>query len=110
MGTIEAAIRKVIDDTNSEMDHYLPAKGETSQECFYRRLTRNMADLFARHRQPDADAMERGAKAIYSSIWFHGNDPAKVPWVDGGNSERQDEARRLCRAALFAVMGGQSDV
>lgn len=43
------------------------------------------------------DAAEREAQKIYDS--WAGND-GFVPWVKGGNSIKQDEARRMARAAM----------
>jgi hypothetical protein len=43
------------------------------------------------------------ARAIYESASFYGNDPGKPPWVPGGNSTRQDEARTLADAILAAL-------
>ena len=43
-------------------------------------------------------AREVVARAIYESASFYGSDPRKVPWVPGGNSTRQDEARTLADA------------
>ena len=41
--------------------------------------------------------VEAAAKAIYAG-WEH--QPGYLPWVDGGNSEKQCEARRLARKAI----------
>lgn len=44
---------------------------------------------------------EVAAKAIYRI--FDGSDAH--PWVEGGNSNKQEDARRYARAALWAVTG-----
>ncbi|WP_027864271.1 hypothetical protein [Massilia alkalitolerans] len=44
-------------------------------------------------------ATEVAAKAIYRS--FDGSDA--YPWVEGGNSNKQEDARRYARAALRSV-------
>ncbi|MCO7556144.1 hypothetical protein [Metapseudomonas otitidis] len=44
------------------------------------------------YRAEIAESLEREAKKIYES-WS--DQPEYVPWVEGGNSFKQDEARRL---------------
>jgi hypothetical protein len=46
--------------------------------------------------KPDAELVERVAKAIYEQ--WSGN-PHYRPWVDGGNSFKQDDCRALARKA-----------
>ena len=50
------------------------------------------------------------ARAIYESASFYGNDPGKPPWVPGGNSMRQDEARTLADAILAALEVNELEV
>lgn len=47
--------------------------------------------------------IEQVARAIFASQSFYGDDQQKPAWVDGGNSTRQDDARRLARAAIAAM-------
>lgn len=46
--------------------------------------------------------IERAAEAIYAR--FNRDDGTKPAWVSGGNSEKQDEARRYAHAALETVL------
>ena len=48
---------------------------------------------------PDA-LVEAVAKAIY---WEWRRDAGYVPWVDGGNSFKQDDARKIARAVVSSV-------
>lgn len=47
------------------------------------------------------EVVERVAKAIYDQMSYY-EDGAKPAWVEGGNSLKQDEARRLAITALSA--------
>ncbi len=48
--------------------------------------------------KPEKDELiENTAKAIYDD-W--NDQPGWLPWVEGGNSEKQSEARRLARKAI----------
>ena len=49
------------------------------------------------------EMIERAAQAILESRSFYGGDPKKTAWVARGNSDRQDEARNLARAAIAAM-------
>ena len=60
-------------------------------------------DALARLALLPRNRWERVARAIFESASFHGNDPKKPAWCEGGNSERQDDARRLASIALLAV-------
>ncbi len=44
----------------------------------------------------EADALEAAAKALYAAM----PGASDHPWVDGGNSHKQDDARRAARAAM----------
>lgn len=44
-------------------------------------------------------ALDRRAEAIYNS-WREENPGEWTPWVPGGNSDKQDEARKMARQAL----------
>ncbi len=48
------------------------------------------------HADPDREANENAARALYET-WS--DLPGYVPWVVGGNSHQQDEARRQVRAS-----------
>jgi len=48
---------------------------------------------------PDA-LVEAVAKAIY---WEWRRDAGYVPWVDGGNSLKQDDARKIARAVVSSA-------
>lgn len=48
--------------------------------------------------------VERVAQAIHDSPAFYGGDPLKRKWVERGNSNMQDVARRLARAAIAAML------
>jgi hypothetical protein len=45
------------------------------------------------------EIVEVTARGIYAS-WFM--QPGYVPWVERGNSDKQDEARRMARSAVSA--------
>lgn len=47
-----------------------------------------------------SDVVERVAQAIYDTMRAYDDEGARYPWVPGGNSHNQDEARRRARAAL----------
>lgn len=46
---------------------------------------------------------ERIASAIYEKMRAHDSEGQKYPWVPGGNSHKQKEAREYARAALGAM-------
>jgi hypothetical protein len=52
--------------------------------------------------------VESVARAIYELMPFddRGGLAEKPAWVEGGNSLKQDEARRYARAAVVAVLKG----
>lgn len=49
----------------------------------------------------DVEAIEAAAKAIYEHWQF--KTPKNYPWIPGGNSTKQDEARSYAVAALSAA-------
>ena len=51
-------------------------------------------------RQSDDRLREAVAEAIYDAMRENDPEGANRPWVPGGNSIKQDEARRRARAAL----------
>ncbi len=81
----------------------------TDQEARYNWLADQIVELFADSTRTPSDllievsAEERVAEAIYNAM--RENDPKgqRYPWVPGGNSQKQDTARRQARAALIAV-------
>ena len=57
--------------------------------------------------ESEPDKLEKAARAIYDMMPFDGVGSEKKPaWVEGGNSLKQDEARRYARAAVVAVLKG----
>ena len=57
--------------------------------------------------ESEPDKLEKAARAIYDMMPFDGVGSEKKPaWVEGGNSLKQDEARRYARAAAVAVLKG----
>lgn len=50
--------------------------------------------------QPAEDAIEAAAEVIYGQKYDTDEAGKKWPWVDGGNSTKQDEARREARLQL----------
>lgn len=69
-----------------------------------REIERLRAELAALRAPADEAVWEAAARALFESRAFHGDDSTKMPWVTGGNSIRQCEARLLARAALSAVV------
>lgn len=74
------------------------------EQCYEGDLVQGAAFMMAiaRYRNPRLVSVERAqfeavAKTIYEQ-WSH--LPGYVPWVIGGNSDKQDEARALARKAL----------
>lgn len=65
----------------------------------YALADRNSMLLEAAPKKEFLDHSEAVAKIIYEQ-WSH--MPGYVPWVDGGNSLKQDDARRLAGKALTA--------
>ena len=61
----------------------------------------------------DALRIEKAAKAIYDLMPFDDQGPygvrEKPDWVEGGNSLKQDEARRYARAALAQEAQGEDE-
>lgn len=56
-----------------------------------------------RYETVSAAAIERAAEAIYKLLpYSEKHPPIKPPWTPGGNSFKQDEARRYACAALTA--------
>jgi hypothetical protein len=56
--------------------------------------------------ESEPDKLEKAARAIYDMMPFDGVGSEKKPaWVEGGNSLKQDEARRYARAALAQSEG-----
>lgn len=53
-------------------------------------------------------AVEAAARAIYERLPYEGYG-MRPPWVEGGNSFKQDEARYYARKALEAVHSLQDD-
>jgi len=53
------------------------------------------------------DVVEAVAKAIYEQ-WVAA--PGYVAWVDGGNSLKQDDARRIARAALASRLAAPASI
>lgn len=75
-------------------------------------ITRVTREWNTRPAQPSAggvteEMVERAARAVYERMPFDGDAQYKVkpPWVERGNSLKQDEARRYARAALEAALG-----
>jgi hypothetical protein len=57
--------------------------------------------------ESEPDKLEKAARAIYDMMPFDGVGSEKKPaWVEGGNSLKQDEARRYARAALAEAQQG----
>jgi hypothetical protein len=55
--------------------------------------------------ESEPDKLEKAARAIYDMMPFDGVGSEKKPaWQEGGNSLKQDEARRYARAAVVAVL------
>ena len=54
------------------------------------------------------DHDEHIARAIYDAMRDHDPEGKHRPWVAGGNSIEQDEARSRARAALAAARGGMT--
>lgn len=50
--------------------------------------------------QPNEAAIEKEAILIYDAMRVNDPEGANKPWVSGGNSLKQDEARRAARAKL----------
>ena len=66
-----------------------------------------IAALQAQGSESEPDKLEKAARAIYDMMPFDGVGSEKKPaWVEGGNSLKQDEARRYARAAAVAVLKG----
>jgi hypothetical protein len=60
--------------------------------------------------ESEPDKLEKAARAIYDIMPFDGVGSEKKPaWVEGGNSLKQDEARRYARAALAEAQQGEGD-
>jgi hypothetical protein len=60
--------------------------------------------------ESEPDKLEKAARAIYDMMPFDGVGSEKKPaWVEGGNSLKQDEARRYARAALAEAQQGEGD-
>ena len=55
-------------------------------------------------RQFIEDRVEDVAEQIYNSFSYDGSD-SKPEWVPGGNSLKQDEARKYARIALNTIYG-----
>ncbi|MFC0708978.1 hypothetical protein [Azorhizophilus paspali] len=53
----------------------------------------------------DAERIESTARAVYEQ-WA--DQPGFVPWVPGGNSLKQDDARRIARAEIDTAMGKEA--
>lgn len=49
------------------------------------------------------EVVERVAEAIYNAMRDGDEEGKRYPWVPGGNSLKQDEARRMAREALDAL-------
>ncbi len=63
--------------------------------------TTKLVPLYAAPAAPVPDALvEAVAKAIY---WEWRRDAGYVPWVDGGNSLKQDDARKIARAVVSSA-------
>jgi len=59
--------------------------------------------------ESEPDKLEKAARAIYDMMPFDGVGSEKKPaWVEGGNSLKQDEARRYARAALAEAQQGDA--
>jgi hypothetical protein len=59
--------------------------------------------------ESEPDKLEKAARAIYDMMPFDGVGSEKKPaWVEGGNSLKQDEARRYARAALAEAQQGEA--
>lgn len=50
------------------------------------------------------EMVEAGARAIFEHWQFQGDKPEPIPWVVGGNSFKQDQARDYARTALTATL------
>jgi len=55
------------------------------------------------------EQVERAAPHVYDAMRSFDAEGARHPWVAGGNSDMQDKARRVLRAALTAARGGGSE-
>ena len=52
------------------------------------------------------EQVERAAPHVYDAMRSFDAEGARYPWVAGGNSDMQDRARRVVRAAITAARGG----
>lgn len=101
--------RKAAIDWLDEAARYflkLPDNGEDSAFWAHRMNAENALKIAATLRgdqawavmpDPEAEAIEVKAREIYES-WS--GEEGYTPWVPGGNSLKQDDARRAARAAL----------
>lgn len=81
-----AAVRALLDDPAPQIDPEM-----------LKAAARMLQSVAAREAAASEACIEATARAIYQQ-WFE--QPGWVPWVEHGNSTRQDDARRLARRAL----------
>jgi hypothetical protein len=76
-------------------DHVPIIEDDGARERQFQQGLREVEDTF--RREKEAEAVEAKAKEIYEG-WC--NDPGYSPWVEGGNSHRQNAARDAARKIL----------
>jgi hypothetical protein len=80
--------------------------GGAAPEGLYGRVTLKIGDAYVNYvkAQPAAPVPDALAEAVAKAIyWEWRRDAGYVPWVDGGNSLKQDDARKIARAVVSSA-------